>query len=399
MRKFSVILILLVVILAGIAAVYFLSGGTETPRFLTTQAVHREIKMTVSTNGIIEPLERNEVYAPVDGLVARIPLHEGAEILQGQLLMELESEQIRTALANANTALLEARRQEKTVLTGPSGEELAELDASIAEASLELEQVNKDLAVEETLFAKGAVARVSLDNLRKQKAQLQLRVDGRKRRKQEVIERYSTEEKQWEKDKVRELTGQLQFLEQQKQMESVAAPRSGLIYALEVKTGAYVAKGQLLARINQPGKIRLRAYVDEPDLGRVAKGQPVTITWDGLPDREWIGVVEKPAEQVVAMNNRTIGYVLCSVEGEPKELIPNLNVKVEITTARKPDALVVPRSAVFSPGGKPSVLVFNGKTAVKTPVALGVVTSEEIEILEGVQAGDNIVTNPLETQK
>ena len=396
MRKFRILLVLIVVLLVIILPIYFLSTGSEAPQFQTAKAVRQEIKMVVSTNGIIEPLDRSEVYAPIDGRVAAIPIREGSEISQGRVLMQLESDQMRTALTDAKAALLDTRRQANLILNGPPKEETATLDAAIAETAMQLDQVSKDLAVEESLLSKGAVARAEVDNLRKQRDQLQLRLESQKTRKQDVLQRYSAEEKQWEQDKVRELTAQVQRLEQQLQMEAVTAPKSGVIYSLEVKPGAYVTKGQLLAQINQPGKVKLRAYVDEPDLGRIARGQSVRIEWDGMADARWTGVVEKPAEQVVALNNRTVGYVLCSIDGEPKELIPNLNVKVEITTARKPDVLTVPRSAVFNQDGKPVVLVVAGEKTEIKPVALGMITAEEIEILQGLREGDRIVLNPME---
>jgi multidrug resistance efflux pump len=311
----------------------------------------------------------------------------------------LESNPIRSSITDAKTALLEAKRQEKAATSGPLKEEIATLDAATAEIALQLDQTNKDLVIEESLLAKGAIARAAVDNLRKQREQLQLRLDNQKRKKEDLLQRYSPEEKQWAQDKVQELTKQVQFLEKQQQTESVTALRSGSLFSLEVKPGAYVTKGQLLAQINPPGKVMLRAYVDEPDLGRVVKGQTVSIEWDGLPNKKWNGVVEKPAEQVVSLNNRTVGYVLCSIEGEPKELIPNLNVKVGITTARKTDALVVPRSAVFSPNGKPSVLLPGAKTPQQKQVLLGLVSSEEIEILQGINAGDSVIINPLEVWK
>jgi len=395
LRKFLIIAVFLVFI---VLAVYLLTGKREAPVFLTMHAARQEIRMTVATNGIIEPIERSEVYAQIDGRVTQVAVQEGAEISAGQFLMEMESEQIRTAITEANTALLEAMRQGKIVLSGPPKDDIVAIDASIAETALQLEETEKELKTEESLFVRGAVTRVAMDVLRKQRDQLQLRVDNQKRQKQELLNRYSSEEKQWEMDKVQELAGQTRFLERQRLFETVTSPGNGRIYSLEVKPGAYVTKGQLLAKINQPGKVRLRAYVDEPDLGRVEKGQPVEISWDGLPDRKWTGVVERPAEQVVSMDNRTVGYVICSIEGSPRELIPNLNVKVEITTMRKSDVIVVPRGAVFSPDGIRSVRIFDGKTAITKPVVSGVVTIEEIEILEGVSEGDEVIINPLDSK-
>ena len=395
MRKFLVIVVLVFLI---VFAVYLLTGEREAPSFPTVRAARQEIRMTVSTNGIIEPVELGEVYAPIDGRVISISVQEGAGIAAGQPLVVLISEQIRSSLAEANTALLAARRQENMVLSGPPKDEVAALDASISESALQLEEIEKDLKTEESLLARGAVARAAVDALRKQRDQIRLRVDNQRRQKQELLNRYSPEEIRLERNRVQELANQAQFLEQQRQLETITSPRSGRIYSLEIKPGAYVTRGQLLARINQPGNIRLRAYVDEPDLGRIAKGQSVEIAWDGLPDRRWTGVVERPAEQVVEMNNRTIGHVICAIEGNPEELIPNLNVNIEITTIRKVDTIVVPRSAVFSPDGIRSVRIFDGTAAVTTPVVPGIVTAEEIEILEGVREGDEVIINPLDSR-
>jgi RND family efflux transporter MFP subunit len=236
-----------------------------------------------------------------------------------------------------------------------------------------------------------------VEALRKQRDLLQLRAEALKQKRQNLQQRYAPEEKEWEKDKVAELTRQVRMLEEQLQMESVFAPKSGLIYSLPVKPGSYVTKGQLLAQIYQPGRLTLRAYVDEPDLGRIRKGQQVLIEWDGLPDHRWTGLVDKTASQVVSFNNRSVGNVFCTIDEEPKELIPNLNVRVEIIVARKANALVVPRAAVFNRAGQPTVMLSEGSGTALKPVTLGLVTSEEVEIERGIADGSSVVLNHGET--
>jgi HlyD family secretion protein len=379
-------------------AYYFLFYDSSTPTYLSAKALRREIRAVINTNGIIEPVDRTEVYAPVDAFVKALPIQEGSEIRRGQLLMRLESQQIRTALAEARAALLQARRQAQAVVSGPPKEELAALDASIAECAMQLDQQNKDLAAEESLLAKQATSRAALETMQNQRDLLKLRLESLRQRRQDLLARYSTEDKQWEQARVGELTREVELLEQQLRAETVSAPASGLIYSLAVKPGAFVSRGTLLAQIYRPGKIRLRAYVDEPDLGKVEEGQQVFIEWDGMPNRKWTGVVEKRAEQVVALNNRSIGYVFCRVDGSPTELIPNLNVKVEIVTARKPNALVVPRAAVSYQNGKPAVMIPSKKGTTMRAVVTGLVTPEEIEILQGLDPGTTVILNPNEVK-
>jgi HlyD family secretion protein len=338
-------------------------------------------------------MDRSDIYAPIDGLVAKISKQDGSEIAQGRLLMQLDSEQIRSALAEANAALLQEKRQAQAVMTGPKKEEVAALDASIAECEMQLDQQNKDLALEKSLNAKGVSSRAAVESLQKQRDLLELRTKALKQKKQDLALRYTPEDKEWEQNRISELTKQVELLQRQLQMEWVISPLTGLIYSLPVKPGSYVTKGQLLAQIYQPGKVRLRAYVDEPDLGRIRKGQQVEIEWDGLPNRKWTGIVEKPAEQVAPLNNRSVGYVLCRLEGDPKELIPNLNVTVIIVTARREDALVVPRAAVFNYAGQPTVMLSEGTGTTLKPVVLGLVAPEEIEIVKGIEEGSSVVLN------
>jgi HlyD family secretion protein len=388
-----------ILILFALAAAAAGCSRSDAPDYATAKAARRAIRVLVSTNGIIEPEDRSDIYAPVDGFVTSIRKKEGADIAQGQPLLQLHSEPLRTALAEANAALLAARRQARAVETGPPREEIAGVDASIAETALQLEQQNRDLAAEEALYAKQATTRLAVENLRKHRDLLQLRLEALRQKRQDLQARYSPEEKKWEQDRIAELAKQVDLLQGQLLAESVAAPRSGVIYSLKVKQGSFAEKGQLLAQIYMPGKVVLRAYVDEPDLGRIRKGQPVRIEWDGLPNRQWTGTVVKPAEQVVAMNSRSVGEVLCSIDGGPPGLIPNLNVRVEITTAMKADALAVPRNAVFNRGGKASVMTPQGKSTAVKPVELGLATPEEIEILSGVGEGDIVILNPEEIKK
>jgi len=393
-RKIGIFALPLVLILLGAALVFYLQDDrAEASKFLLAKAVRRELRITVSTNGIIEPLDRCEIYAPIDGVVVELHKKEGERIEQGELLLRLESESTRSALAEARANLLQQKRQARLVIEGPPAEEINALEASIAECEMQLEQQNRDLLVEESLYSRGATTRAAMEALRHQRDLLQFRADALKKKKQDLLQRYAPEEKAWERQKLEELTKQVEMLERQLKMESVLAPARGLIYSLPVKAGSYVVKGQLLAQLYEPGRVMLRAYVDEPDLGRIAEGQAVVIEWDGMPDRTWTGVVDRPARQVVPLSNRSVGNVFCTIFGAPKELIPNLNVRVEIITARKENALVVPRAAVFSRGGQPMVMLWENHAAVMRPVKLGLVTPEEIEIVDGIAAGSSVVLN------
>jgi len=383
-------------ILIGSFLVLSLSQCTKSPQISTTTAELQDIKVIANTNGIIEPIDSIGIYAPIDGFAENIHCSEGSEVVHGQTLMRLDAPQTRISLAEAEASLLQAKRQAHVVVSGPPKEELDALDASITESELQLRQIAGDLSTEEDLYIKGAVPKEAIERLEDQQELLQTRHKALKLNKENLRTRYSEEEKKWERDNVALLTDQVKLLKSQVEKESITASGNGLLYSLSVKPGSFVNRGQLLARIYQPGRIRLRAYVDEPDLGRIHKGQPITIEWEGISDRQWTGAIETPAERVVALNNRSVGHVLCSIDGQSKELMPDINVKVEITTDMKENALVVPRSAVINHEGEFIVLLPEGKGTVIQPVKIGLATNNKFEILDGIEVGDTIVVNPRE---
>ena len=394
-RKKIILLCLLVLILLLFWGGYsFFKRNSGVSNLQTASADRRELKAVISTNGVVEPIDRSEVFAPFDGFVTLESHQEGEVVTKGERLFRVESEQLATALASARAALLQARLQAQPVLSGPPKEELAGIEASISETEWQLRKNRQDLEREENLFKRNATARVDVENRREQVNLLELRLETLNQKKQSLVNRFSPKEKEWEANKISELSQQVELLALQLESGSILSPRSGRIYALDVKSRAFVRTGQLLAQIYEPGHIRVKAYVDEPDLGRIEKGQQVEVEWDGMPDRRWPAKVEQLAQQVLSLGNRSVGFVFCSVEGNPVELIPNINLKLQIVTSRKSGALVVPRAAVFNHNGQSTVLLFNGSHTVTKPVVLGMVTPQEVEILQGLEAGSRVVINP-----
>src|SRR5260370_4525274 len=79
-------------------------------------------------------------------------------------------------------------------------------------------------------------------------------------------------------------------------------------------------------------KVRVRAFIDEPELGGLEPGEPVRITWDALVNRTWMGKTQVIPKQVVARGARSVGELLCEVNNDKLELLPNINVNVRINS-------------------------------------------------------------------
>ncbi len=137
---------------------------------------------------------------------------------------------------------------------------------------------------------------------------------------------------------------------------NVRAPFDGIVYSLPVKQGGFVAGGDLLLEMADLRKVLVRAFVDEPDVGRLASGDLLEVTWDAIPGRVWPTTVTAVPSTVKLHGTRNVGETTSIVENKDLKLLPNTNVGITIVVARHDNVLVVPREAVRMDDSKPYVL-------------------------------------------
>jgi HlyD family secretion protein len=122
----------------------------------------------------------------------------------------------------------------------------------------------------------------------------------------------------------------------------------------------------------------------------VAEGQPVTITWDALPGRQWRGQVEKKPVAIQALGSRQVGEVLCAIENQGRALIPGTNVNAEIRTAVVENALVVPKETLRHDAQGDYVFALKGDMIERRAVKKGVSSITQVQILEGLSDTDAV---------
>jgi HlyD family secretion protein len=139
--------------------------------------------------------------------------------------------------------------------------------------------------------------------------------------------------------------------------------------------------------------MRVTAYFDEPDIGSLAVGQPVTITWEAKAG-VWHGHVARVPTTVIAYLNRFVGEAVIDVDDADGTLMPHANVNLKVTLQQHPHVLSVPRGALkFDRSGQSYVFrVQNGKL-VRTNVSVGLVNLNDVEVDSGLSEGDVVATN------
>lgn len=149
-------------------------------------------------------------------------------------------------------------------------------------------------------------------------------------------------------------------------------------------------EGDLLAEMADMHHVRVRAFIDEPELGQIDVNQAVEIFWDAHPDRVWAGRTEVVPKQVVAHGTRNVGELLCSVSNDRLDLIPNTTVDVRIHISERPNVLVIPRGAVFIDGGKRYVYLVQDNRLHRRDIKVGIANPTMIEVLSGLQESDQV---------
>ena len=384
-RRISLWLLLALLVIAG---VFFLQYRRRSTVEVRAAKVERQsIHSSVVTNGKAEPLSYQEVRSEVEGEVVRVLVQDGETVRRGQTLLELNQRQVLSGLEQARSELAEAQNALQFLQRGGTENEVRELRAQGEVAKRERDQAAADVARNERLLEKGAVARMELEQSRARlaKAEADFFVLDQK-----LNHPYSPEELGRAQARVRAAQAAVDLGESRLRAAAVVSPLDGVVYSRPVRAGDYVRSGDLLASVGELGQMRVRVYVDEPDLGRVARGQAVLVHWDGLPEREWKGQVERLPSEIKELDSRRVGEVICTLDNPGSELLPNMNLNAEIITESKENVLTVPREAVLGSDTNRYVYLIREGVLMRQPVQGGLLNPTRIEIREGLQEGEEV---------
>ena len=385
--------ILVLLLIAGIGVLVFVAAarpGRDRPMTISvTHAVRQDVSSWTTGNGKIEPIEPRIIQAQLTTRVETVTAKEGQTLRLGESVLSLDSTDAKAELAHMKELLVAAQDDRKTAAMGGPSDETAQMDADLAKMNTEIARLTRDRDMFARLAASQAATRLEVEQNRiaLDKAQADKRLLEQKRAG--IAERSKTqaERASLRADEARE---SIQSLEQKITSARVVAPVNGTIYSLPARTGTFVHVGDTLTELADLKRVRVRAFIDEPELGSLKEGQTVEITWDALPNRVWMGQVEQLPKTIVTRGSRNVGEVLCSVNNDQSELLPNTNVNVRIRTAQRQNVLTVQRAAVRSDGNKRYVFVVEEGRLRRREVMIGISNPATYEVLGGITENDAV---------
>jgi HlyD family secretion protein len=343
------------------------------------------IRSLVSTNGKIEPVNNFEAHAPVTANVRRVLVKEGDSVKQGRLLLVLDDAGVRAQAARAQTQLRAAQADRSAAERGGNQEEVLSLEAQLVKAGTDRDSAQHNLIALKKLEQQGAASagevREAENALARADAQLTFL-------RQKQTKRYSNAELARVEAQQAEAQATYDAAQDVLAKSNVRAPFDGIVYSLPVKQGGFVAAGELLLQMADLRTVMVRALVDEPDVARLALGNPIEITWDAVPGRVWRATVTDIPSTVKLHGARNVGETTSIVDNKDLKLLPNINVGVTIVTAEHDHVLVVPREALRMDDSKPYVLLVSGHELKRRDVETSLFNLTQVEVTRGLSAKD-----------
>jgi HlyD family secretion protein len=373
--------------LALTALLVFLSGRGSTARVAVADVVRENLSSVVSTNGKVEPVTPRTFRAGYPTFVERVFTVEGQQVKRGQKLFALDDTEVQADLAQARADLATQEEALSVAKAGGHASQLAKAVADLQKAQASRDQLHHDNETLTKLVAEKAATPEELEQNRLQLTQAEADV-------QSFVKMKQTLEQQAKLDEgrvallVEHGRAAVRDLEERLQSAHGTAPFDGTLYSLPIRQGDFVKAGDLLAEVADLHQVRIRAFIDEPELGQIDINQPVEIFWDAHPDRVWNGRTEMLPKQVVTRGTRNVGELICSVSNDRLDLLPNTTVDVRIHISERPAALVVPRGAVYIEGDRRFVFRVEENRLHRRLIKVGIANPTKIEVLSGLSEGD-----------
>ena len=371
-------------VLAAAAAMGALSMRGPVVDALVVQSA--PLVRTLQFSARVATLSRVDVGSTVTGRVAEVRVAEGAQVRQGDVLVQLESDELRAALAQA----LASERQAQARLAGLRSSGRSAAQAARAQADATLQAAGASLARVQQLVAEGFYSPAQLDEARRavevaraQQAQAQAQIQANADVGTDVVQAQA----QLALAQAATVAARARLAQ-----TTLVAPADARVLVRDVEPGQIVQPGKALLSLALAGPTQLVAQVDERFLDQLQPGQKAAVVADAFAGQRFAARVLTIAPAVDAQRG-AIEVKFALEQQAPAFLREDMTLSVEVETARRERALVLPQAALRGPvaGDQATVLVLQDGRAQARTVRLGLRTLDAVEVLDGLAEGDTVL--------
>ncbi|HXD16925.1 MAG TPA: efflux RND transporter periplasmic adaptor subunit [Vicinamibacterales bacterium] len=390
-RRGLIVALLALLVVAGIWGFTALTGASPTIDPAKIAVVERgTMRRSVVATGKVEPITKVEIKSKANGIIEKLYVDVDQLVQPGQVLAELDRENLTARLRQARANLQAAEAAQEGAAAQLKKDEIQAEAPDVAFARRNAERAQQ-------LFDQKLVSQSGLDDAksaleqalnRQQAAQGQLVISRAK-----VSEAIAN---------VAQSRAAVENAEEDLANATIKAPIRATVLTRDVEIGSPVssilnlgANGTLVFTLGDIDRVFVRGKVDEADIGRVRIAQPASITTETFRDRVFQGRVTQISPIGVDKDNVTTFEVKVSIDNPGKELKANMTANAEIILEEFPDSMLVPEAAVFYDdrhNASVDLLDSSSRTGRRrVPVQIGVGNGTRMQIVRGINAGDKVV--------
>jgi len=380
-----------VIIVIAIFAVYMIAGkstgkvlSVDNSRIVVSKVTSGVFEDFIPIRGRVTPAKTVYLDAIEGGRVERILVEDGANLTAGNLIVELSNASLQLSVLGNETRVAEQLNNMRSIELSLEQNRLQH-KRNIVDINHQIKLLTRQVTRSKSLIATGAITKSQMedteDTLLWYKERLALTLES-----QQSDARMQGEQLTFLKETSSRLESNLAISRQNLDNMNVKAPVAGKLSGFNVEVGQSIARGERLGQIDTPNDYKLTAFIDEFYLGRVDIGQTASY-------QDYSLVISKVYPQV---QNGQFEVDFKFVSKQPQGIRRGQTIQIKLTLGDASEATLIPNGAFFQDTGGKWLFVVSqdGNEAVRRNVRLGRRNNQFIEVIEGLELGEQVVTSP-----
>ena len=373
-----------------IVAVAATRGGTKIDPTKLAKVEKGDLAKSVVATGKVTPITKVEIKSKASGIVKKLYVDAGDKVHTGQVLAELDREEIQAEVSSSRAQLLSSEANLK-------GAEADLTRAKVDAEGVDIPTLQRAYERAQQMARDGVVSASTLDD-----AQRAYEMAVNKRdvaRAQYTVNKAKVAQAQADVEKNRATLNQL---EEQLSYTTITSPIDGVVLSRDVEIGDAVSSilvlgsgATLVMTLGDISEVYVKGKVDESDIGKVYLGQPARIRVETFKDKTFTGKVTKISPMGVEKDNVTTFEVRVSINNPGGELKAEMTANAEILLDEHKNVLMIPEGAImYDKDKKASVDIPEPKAKdgmKKIAVNIGISNGAKTEVLSGLKEGQEVV--------
>jgi HlyD family secretion protein len=390
-RKMYIIVgAVVLLVLIGVGVMIASTGGTKIDKSKIAKVEQGDLAKSVVATGKIEPITKVEIKSKASGIVKRLLVDAGDKVKTGQVLAELDKEQIEARVRESRAALEAA---EANLRAAEADMERAKVDAVGPDVPL----LQRAYERAKSMAGEGVVSQSALDDAQRA---YELAVNKRDMAKAQLIT--SKAKMAQAKAQVAQQRANVDNAEEEYRYTTIVAPIDGIVLSRDVEVGDAVSSilvlgssATLVMTLGDTKEVYVKGKVDESDIGKVFLGQPARIKVESFKDKTFNGKVTKISPMGAEKDNVTTFEVRVSIDNASGELKAAMTANAEIILEEHKNVLIIPEGAlIYDKDKKASVEVPDSKGKDgkrKVNVTVGISNGSKTELLSGLKKDEEVI--------